>query len=264
MTAAAAARALRPPAWRLAAPDRHRLRLFGPAAAAWLVLLLQGRGMLPPALCLSPVSSAPSRYFSEWQAFLASPAFAGTLQTWSLMLVAMMMPLLGGPLFQIEARSLPSRRGRGRALFLAGYGLAWAAALGAMMALLVGLRSLGPGWAAPFVAPGLLVLAAWWQGTSFKRRALTACHRPAELRAFGWPGAADCVAFGLAHGAACAGSCGVAMLALIAAGHDLAAMAVVALILLVERYEMRPQVFASQILLLLLAFAGLAAVATGA
>src|SRR5512134_1781733 len=129
--------------------------LFGMAGGSWAALLLQSGGWLPPPLCLSPASGMPSHFVREWEAFIASPFLIGTLQTWALMLPAMMLPLLVGPMLQLTQQSFPRRRNEARLLFLAGYALPWVAALAAMLALLLGIRSLGVGRSAQLVQPAL-------------------------------------------------------------------------------------------------------------
>ena len=122
---------------------RQRRWLFGVAGAAWVALLLQSEGWLPPALCMSPMSSMPSHFVREWEAFISSPFLMGTLQAWGLMLAAMMLPLLVDPMLQLTVQSFPRRRDEARMLFLTGYALAWASAMTAMLALLLSVRSLG-------------------------------------------------------------------------------------------------------------------------
>jgi predicted metal-binding membrane protein len=82
----------------------------------------------------------------------------------------------------------------------------------------------------------VFVLAALWQLTSFKTRALSLCHLgpmlPASLgRAF-----AVCLSFGVRHGWQCILSCWLLMLAVHSSGREqLAVCAVVSLIVFVER-----------------------------
>ena len=230
---------------------RQRRWLFGVAGAAWVALLLQSEGWLPPALCVSPMSSMPSHFVREWEAFISSPFLMGTLQAWGLMLAAMMLPLLVDPMLQLTVQSFPRRRDEARMLFLTGYALAWASAMTAMLALLLSVRSLGLEESARLVQSGLFAAAAWWQATPWKRRALAACHRPALVRAFGWQASWDSFSFGIRHGAACVASCWFAMAAMSFDDHSMAGAIAVAVVLFAERNEMRPQVRASQVILLL-------------
>lgn len=231
---------------------RQRLWLFGAAGAAWAVLLLQSGGWLPPALCLSPLSGGSSRFIREWEAFVGSSLFLTTVQAWGLMLVAMMLPLLAGPLLQLTVQSFPRRRNEARMLFLAGYALTWAAALTMILALLLGIRSLGMSGPVQLAQPALFAVAAWWQGTFWKRRALAACHRPGLIRAFGWQASWDSFRFGLSHGSACVANCWFAMAAMSFGDHSTLPALALAMVLFAERNDMRPQIRASQVILLLL------------
>lgn len=231
---------------------RQRLWLFGAAGAAWAALLLQSGGWLPPALCVSPLSGGSSRFIREWEAFVGSSLFLTTVQAWGLMLTAMMLPLLAGPLLQLTLQSFPRRRNEARMLFLAGYVLTWAAALTVILALLLGVRSLGMGGSVRLAQPVLFAVAAWWQGTAWKRRALAACHRPGLVRAFGWQASWDSFRFGFSHASACVANCWVAMAAMSFGDHGMVAALAVAVVLFAERNEMRPQIRASQAILLLL------------
>ncbi|MGZ8408508.1 MAG: hypothetical protein ACXWVS_01070 [Hyphomicrobium sp.] len=59
------------------------------------------------------------------------------------------------------------------------------------------------------------------------------------------------------HGAACVASCWFAMAAMSLHDHSMAGAIAVAVVLFAERNEMRPQVRASQLILLLLAVSAL-------
>jgi len=64
------------------------------------------------------------------------------------------------------------------------------------------------------VLAAVLAIAAAWQLTSAKRRALNACHLPSPLPPRGWRASAGVARFGLRNGGACVGSCWAAMLAM--------------------------------------------------
>jgi len=231
---------------------RQRLWLFGAAGAAWAALLLHTGGWLPPALCVSPLSGGSSRFIREWEAFVGSSLFFTTVQAWGLMLAAMMLPLLASPLLQLTLQSFPRRRNEARVLFLAGYALTWTAALTVILALLLGVRSLGIGEPVRLAQPVLFAAAAWWQGTAWKRRALAACHRPGLIQAFGWQASWDSFRFGLSHGSACVANCWFAMAAMSFGIHSIVPALALAIVFFAERNDMRPQIRASQVILLLL------------
>jgi predicted metal-binding membrane protein len=163
----------------------------------------------------------------------------------------MMLPLIGSPLLQIEMQVFARRRAAAKLLFASAYFLAWSAALSAALAVLLALR--GAGAAAWAAEPLLFVAAAAWQGTHLKRRALQACHRPGRFRAGGAGANADMRRFGLQHGAACIAACWTVMLPMLLGEHGLLPGLAATLVLFAERHEMRPQIRASQVILLLLA-----------
>ena len=88
-------------------------------------------------------------------------------------------------------------------------------------------------------SPALLavtvVVAAGWQLTPVKRRALVSCHATRPLAPRGWQAWRDCVRFGWMVGTRCLVTCGPLMLVCVLAGHSLAAMAGVSVLGIAER-----------------------------
>ena len=180
------------PEWRVAAV----------AAAAW-VALLAGFGM--HTAHLGPDHSAPG-------------VIAG-LPGWSLMVVAMMVPVTLPAVRYVGLNSMRRRRQRAMALYTAVYVGAWAlfgvTALG-IHHLLV--EHLG-------VADGVLLAlalgaAAGWQLTRAKRRALFACGRTVPLPPLGRRADAGCARFALLHAGRCMRSCWAIMAVMVAVGHS--------------------------------------------
>jgi predicted metal-binding membrane protein len=160
-----------------------------------------------------------------------------TLATgWTLMLVAMMSPVVIPALYYIRVRSLTCRRARSTALFLAGYVAIWTVVGGMLLAIDVVIILLAPQSYLP--AAAVLLIALVWQFSPFKQRCLNRCCAYPVLAAFGAAADFDAVRFGVIHGTWCAGSCWALMLApmLLQRGHVLG-MAIAALLIFSERLE---------------------------
>jgi predicted metal-binding membrane protein len=140
------------------------------------------------------------------------------------------------PLRHVRARSLARRRPRAMALFCAGYAAVWMSAGVVLAALALAARWAAP---APLACVALvLAVALLWQASPAKQWCLNRCHRRPALAAFGATADRDAVRFGLAHGAACVGTCWALMLLpLVAGAGHLAAMAAVTLFVLAERLD---------------------------
>ena len=224
---------------------------IAPALAAWLLLVWLPSDNL--ALCLSPratqidgvLASIAASYglLNPWQ-----PA-AG----WTLMIVAMMFPLLVPMIGFVAARNFTVRRERSVALFMGGYGIVWlATAAFASAALIVaraGLAGLGLAAASGFIG---CALAALWQISAAKQRAVYRCHGTVALQPFGFAADRAAMRFGLLHGARCMRSCLPTMALPLLGEHGLLTMAVVFVILLAERARVRPQYGLSAAVLLTL------------
>jgi predicted metal-binding membrane protein len=166
-----------------------------------------------------------------------SSTFEEQLINWTLMVAAMMLPLVM-PAVRIAAnRSLWGRRDRAMAGFLVGY-LAPSMGLGV---LVIGLQPLH--WEHKFFAAGVgFVVAAAWRATLMHRRALIACHRTQPLAPLGWRADRDCLRFGGSIGLACVRSCWPLMIACALAEHNLMTSIAATMIGVVERWTFRPRV----------------------
>jgi len=158
---------------------------------------------------------------------------------WSLMIAAMMFPLLIGQLRVVALRSFWFRRDRSVALFLCGYTALW---------LLYGLvteaslqlqRTILPA-ASTFLVPLCFLMAACWQLTERKRLSLVACHLTIPLGPSGWRADFDCFRYGFRIATSCFLSCGALMFANVVAHHALWAMLAVTFVSWSERFLRSP------------------------
>ena len=188
---------------------------------AWILLLLNPAGMTLVAHCAAARAMLPP----------ASLAIG-----WAVMLVAMMFPVLIGPIGHIQLRSFRHRRVRSVALFVSAYAAIWMAVGCGLLSIELAARSFTSQAYLPVA--GVVIIALVWQVSPLKQRCLNACHAHTELAAFG--AAADLAAlrFGLAHGLWCGGSCWALMLVpMLLPGRHLLAMAAVAILIFSERLE---------------------------
>lgn len=178
---------------------------------------------------------------AAWAALIAGTPMADPptfLVAWTVMMVAMMLPS-SAPMFLLYRVSTgDGPRGELRTLaFGAGYLLVWAA-VGAIV--LVAQRVvdtvLAPQLRAPAVAAVLLAAGAY-QFTPLKATCLRACQTPADFLVRHWRGGAlGPLRLGIDHGRYCLGCCWALIAVLVAAGGmGLAPVALIALIVLVEK-----------------------------
>jgi predicted metal-binding membrane protein len=134
---------------------------------------------------------------------------------WGLMVLAMMGPLLGGPLHHLWHRSLARHRLRNIVLFLWTYITVWCLVYALFAVVLVG----NGGFSLNTLQ--LLVLttpiAAAWQFSAYKHAALLRCHLRPPLSVFGHRAWLDPIWFALRRGAWCVLSCWALMLVAFAA-----------------------------------------------
>lgn len=209
---------LRRAAWRH--PDWWCVAL---GAGAWLLLLYGAAG--PGAAPAGGHGGAPH-------------GLPATLGHWLLMVLAMMLPLVRGPVRATASRSLWGRRNRAMAGFLAGYVGVWTAAgaLAILALAAVGAHRVAP----PAAAAVAFAAAALWQRTRARRRAVTGCHQTVPLAPRGWPADRDCIRYGGMIGSRCLVSCWAVMAACLLLQHSVVVMVYAALLSAVERYTPRP------------------------
>jgi predicted metal-binding membrane protein len=172
---------------------------------------------------------------------LALPPFLGL---WVVMMAAMMLPSVA-PVAVLWTRLISgASSGAGRVarmiLFLTGYLLTWAAVGVVAFAVLAGtgrLLAASP-VAAKWLGVAIFVAAGVYQLTPWKDWCLRRCRSPigALMYYLGFKGRSRDVRVGLHHGATCAGCCWGLMILLIAVGvMNVAGMAALTVVILVEK-----------------------------
>ena len=149
---------------------------------------------------------------------------------WSLMVLAMMIPVVAPYARRVALGSLWRRRQRAIAWFVLGYLSVWLA-VGGILAMVLARFDRLSAW--PVVAIALLVAAAW-QVSRPRCRVLRRCGslRAGAIR--GWRADRDCATLGLRVALRCAFVCGPVMLAM-AVGQSLILMAGIFALLFTER-----------------------------
>jgi predicted metal-binding membrane protein len=150
--------------------------------------------------------------------------------SWVVMMAAMMFPSIA-PMVVMYARIEEGKRQKGQsteagatAVFVAGYLLVWAAAGLLGYAIIQGGRDLNLGilaWdsAGPYVAGGVIIVAAIYQLTPLKEVCLRHCRSPMMFLLTRWqPGRTGALRMGIEHGGWCLGCCWGLMAALFAVG----------------------------------------------
>jgi predicted metal-binding membrane protein len=134
------------------------------------------------------------------------------------MTVGMMVPVTLPAVRHVGLNSLRSRRWRAMTVYVAVYVAVW---------IVFGIVALTGEWTAREIA-GLdgrillalaLIMAAIWQLTRIKRRAIFACRRTVPLPPVGRRADAGCARFALLQGWRCVVSCWALMLVMLMAGH---------------------------------------------
>jgi predicted metal-binding membrane protein len=142
--------------------------------------------------------------------------------SWLLMIMAMMLPVVVPLLYRVVVDSVPRRRVRAVSLVLAGYVSLWSAAgLVALLIITPVLAALRPLGEFAIIAPGVIMLlvAAGYELSPLKRRALRRCAVSYRLPPRGAAADRACLRAGLHHGTACLTSCAALMAVLLVAGH---------------------------------------------
>jgi predicted metal-binding membrane protein len=173
-------------AWR---PEWPVAALSG---AAWAVLLVQHTG-------------ASGAVGAHHGATTATTAHTTSLTWWTVMCVAMMVPLALPGARHVGLNSPHGRRLAGVAVFTTAFLLPWVA-YGAVVLWLADL-ALSRGLTPAALGSGLLVLAAAWQLTHWKRQAVLSCSRSVPLAPFGTRAVATRVEFGARQSLRCMAAC---------------------------------------------------------
>jgi predicted metal-binding membrane protein len=203
---------------------------------AWLVNIAvdSSSGQMPDmgSAGMAPMSStttATQMSMSSWVTASSLPKF---LSMWSLMLVAMMTPLLIAPLRHVRARSLPRRRARAILVFVLAYAGVWTFSGAALLDVASLLERT---YAAPAIALGV---AVFWQLTPIKQRCLNRHHSRPPLAPFGRAADLDTLWFGARSGCWCFGSCwSLMLLTLVISPSQIAVMTVVTVWIWAEGFD---------------------------
>ena len=155
--------------------------------------------------------------------------------TWSLMLLAMMPPLLAPGLRRVWVSSLTRKRWRAIVAFVMAYAVVWFAAGAALFPLAIWLQTVSgvrTGGALIFAIAAALI----WQVSPAKQVCLNRCHGRPRLSAFGLAADLDAARYGVMTGFWCLGACWALMLApLVAGSGHLLLMAAAAVLITFER-----------------------------
>lgn len=167
-----------------------------------------------------------------------SSSLLATLPLWALMSAAMMLPSALPAVRHVALNSFRWRRRRATLELAVAYLSVWIAAGAVMLALARTWAPLND----QLVLAVVLSIAAAWQLTPAKRRALNACHLPSTLPPRGWRASAGVVHFGLRNGGACVGSCWATMLAMaVVPSSHLLWMASLTGLVAAEKLSQRPR-----------------------
>ena len=188
------------------------------------------------------------------------------VSVWVVMMAAMMFPSVSPTvLIYDRLRAGHLERGRGAPadatiLFVAGYLLVWTAAGLVAYGGFELVRDADPGFlawdeAGRYVTGGVIVAAAVYQVTPFKRACLVKCRSPLMFLAERWRhGRAGGLELGVRHGAWCLGCCWALMAALFAVGMmSLGWMALIAAFIAAEKLLPWPTAARRGVAVLLLA-----------
>lgn len=136
--------------------------------------------------------------------------------SWLVMVGAMMVPPALPLARHVALNSKRHRRRRASLLFVVSSLAPWVAA-GLVVVTLAGLA--GASEHRRWLLGGSLLLAAVWELTPAKKRALKACHRTIPLPPDGRKADRACIKLGLRYSRACFGACWALMLPMALVGH---------------------------------------------
>jgi predicted metal-binding membrane protein len=152
----------------------------------------------------------------------SSGSLPAALAGWTLMSVAMMVPVVLPAVRHVGLNSVRQRRQLAMLVFFAVYVGVWAAfGILALTWQRLALETMGID--ARVLLASTLVVAAGWQLTRVKRRALLACRRTVPLPPIGRRADAGCARFALRQSRRCMASCWALMAAMVAVQQAAAA-----------------------------------------
>ena len=186
--------------------------------------------------------------------FAATPA-------WGLMAVAMMVPPALPAVRHVAVNSLYWRRHRAVLEFLLGFLAIWVAFSVVVLGAIGNWEPARSQW----MLAAALALAAAWQLTPLKGRALRLCHRPSPLPPRGWQASLGAAHFGWRNGAACLLSCWAMMVAVaLVTSSMLVWMAALTALICFEKLNLKPRTAARRVAVPLAAAAVAVAALTAA
>jgi predicted metal-binding membrane protein len=178
---------------------------------------------------------------SKWQYVFSSVpgAISNGWLPWTIMVIAMMFPLLNEPVTHVAFSVKKKDRIQGVLTFLLGYILIWTSAglLFLLLPLFVATILAGQTKlvSSLVMSSGFLLSAVliWHPGRPVR---LTKCSLTMPINIGGWQLYRDSFWYGLKIGSACLSMCWPPMAALALAHHNLILMAVVTIVIIYERY----------------------------
>jgi len=193
---------------------------------------------------LGGAHSAGAHVVSGGGASLTAASLLAAAPMWTLMAGAMMVPTALPAVEHVTVHSLYWRRRRAMVEFLLAFLAIWVA----FGVFVLGALTIWTPARSQLALPVALGLAALWQLTPFKWRALRACHRPSRLPPRGWRATLGTARFGLLNGGACLASCWAIMAAVAVTGAPaLAWMAAATLLICVEKLHLKPRLAARRV-----------------
>lgn len=201
----------------------------------WAMVAGYSHGPAMSALCVTATGAWYDQGWRAFQAALLTLSPSGAALSWVLMLVAMMTPILSGPVMHLWSSSLARRRWRAIAVFLAGYGGVWLALGPVLTMTAMVLQIAGDALGVPALALSAAVAFAW-QATPWKQVCLNRCHWTPRISLFGRAADRDCLRYGVVNAGWCVGTCWALMLvSLTTVSAHLPVMALAASVMIAER-----------------------------
>lgn len=202
------------------------------SAVGFAALLSSPVGTLLPDVCGSLVGIRMSDI----------PVLAGQgnwpwlfLASWTIMVIAMMPPLLAMSATHVIRSRIIRERARGLAAFAIGYGVVWFAAGIPITIAVIATATL---LAMPWAAVAAFLVAFIYRKSPLGGRAHNRCHKVSRIGAFGAAADVECLFYGLRTGLACLAACWPWTLAvmLVGTGHA-ASMFFVTIYLFLDRLQ---------------------------
>ncbi len=203
-----------------------RLRRFGWRHPEWWVVLVAVAAWA--SVVAVPLRHAPHDHL---------PSVGHDIIATAVMVAAMMLPLALANVRHVALSSLWRRRHRAMAAFLVGFLCCWVVAQTVIQGTL-GLLTPLLGWT--LVVGLATVTTVLWEVSPGKKRRLRRCGLTVSLAPRGWWADADCARYGLITGLSCVTTCWAMMAVVAAFSHSVLVMAAVCGAQVNDRYQRRP------------------------